>query len=239
MGRTYSVLLLRDDQQVRRFRFNPLWVRLLFYTFLLLALLAAGGVYLSLGYWEENKRLSLELQELRLEVQQQRVRLTSVQNMEQILRAHDPDELQALLSDYQTEPGITAPAPEVDLQDIFKRVDSAVCSVKDVELQELADGRMQLQFTLTNDLEGGKSISGFVEAAFVTRGGSLAEPLVPENDMSFHIQRFRTFETSFPLPDGLVMKDLYAFRLLVIAEDGEIVFSRAYPMQQVLSEKDS
>lgn len=239
MGRTYSVLLLREDQQVRRFRFNPLWIRLFFYIFLLLALFAAVGGYYALEYWKQNKALFEELQELRLEVQRQRVRLTSVQNMELILQIYDPEELQALLSGVKKESGLRVQAPEVDLQNIFKRVDSEVCSVKDVQLKQQMPGRLDLQFTLTNDLEDGKTITGFVEPSFVTRAGSLVEPVVPEADMTFHIQRFRTFETNFALPEGLLLEELYAFRLLVIAEDGREVFSRAYPLEQVLQADES
>lgn len=234
MGRSYSVLLLHEDQQVRRFRFNPAWVRLFLYIFILLALIAAGGVYLSVTFWKENQAVTAELQNLRRVVQLQKVQLTSLQNMEKILQAHDPDELQALLSSAHHEQGVTVSAPEVDLQSIFKRVDSEICSVKDVQLRKEGDGKLRLEFTLTNDLEGKKTITGFVEASFVTRAGSLAELDLPEEEMSFHIQRFRSFEAVFTLPEGLLLDELYAFRLLVIAEDGKEVFSRAYPLNSVL-----
>ncbi len=234
MGRSYSVLLLREDQQVRRFRFNLVWVRLLIYSFILLALVAAGGMYLSVTFWKENHELASELQKLRRVAQLQNVKLNSLQNMENILQAHDPDGLQALLSSVQREQGVTVSAPEVDLQATFKRVDTDVCSVKDVLLREQEDGKLRLEFTLTNDLEAGKTITGFVEASFITRAGSLVHLDLPEAEMSFHIQRFRSFAAEFTLPEGLLLEELYAFRLLAIAEDGQEVFSRAYPLSSIL-----
>lgn len=235
MGRSYSVLLLRDDQQVRRFRFNPAWFRLFLFLFFLCALLAAAGIYISYDFWLKNKRLATDVESLRQQVHEKAIKLAGLQNMEKILAVHDPQELQTLLASAQAEAGGMTSSPVVDLQEVFKSVESGVASLKDVALKKLPDDRLRLEFTLTNDKGGKNTLTGYVEAAFITRDGAMLDLPLPQGDLSFHIQRFRGFSGEFSLPTGLALSEVYALRLMVIAEDGQEVFGMAYPIASVLT----
>jgi len=93
----YSVLFMRDDDQVRRLRLNPIWFKIFIYILLFILICAVGGVYATYALWQRNLDLTAERNQLEREAQEVQVRLERLQNVEKILQANDPAELQALL----------------------------------------------------------------------------------------------------------------------------------------------
>lgn len=229
MGEKFSVLLMRDDLQVKRFRIHPNWFRVILFVFFLLAVVSVGGLYFSWTFWHDNIELTGEVQQLQHRVQQQEVKLTSLENMERILELHDPEELQMLIASAATPQPASELSDVVDLKDIFKSVEGKGATLEDVALETLDEGGYRLRFVLKNLDKGDENLTGYIEASLISRDGHLLELKFPIDEMSFHIQRFRTFSSVFSLPRGLVINDVYALRLQVIAEDGEVVYSKTYP----------
>jgi len=171
MGKKISVLLMRDDQQVRRYRIDPAWFRLVIYgIFLLIAFSSIGG-YLGYTFWHENDALSKEIETLRQQVQDKDIKLKSLQNMERILALHEPDELQSLLTGEKKAEQIELQHPsqvaadQVDLQAFFAKVDLNKAVVKDLSLSVIEEGALRLVGTLGRiarlaQLEPGDMLSG-------------------------------------------------------------------------------
>lgn len=235
MSERYSVLLMRDDLQVRRFRFHPAWFRAIIYIFLFLVFVSGAGIYFSWTLWSENRELDREAQHLKRMVQQKDVQLSSLENMKNILELHDPEELQTLIASAAAPIASTELQPAVDLKDVFKVVEGKGARLEKVALEQLENGGMRLAFTLQNEKEKEGALTGYIEVSLVSRDGHLLELPLPMDEVSFHIQSFRTFSSVFSLPRGLLVNDVYALRLEVVAEDGEAIFSKAYTLPSILS----
>ncbi len=179
---------------------------------------------------------------MRKQVLEKEIKLDSLQNMERILALHEPEELQALLtgekSIEQLEPQLHGQAviDHVDLKTIFTKVDLDKASVKDLKLIQTPEGNLGLSFQIANEMKN-DSLSGVAEVALITRDGKLLDARAPMEDVAFSIQRYRSIEAVFPLPQGFEMADLYALRLALITQDGATVFSQTYPISTILGDK--
>lgn len=89
-GKKYSVILMRDDDHVRRYRMSSIWFRFAIYSFIFLILLSAGGIYLGLKYWNKYLDVSATNEALQDEIQTQDVELERLRNMERMVMAHQP-----------------------------------------------------------------------------------------------------------------------------------------------------
>ncbi len=229
----YSVLLLREDRQVRSFHIHPVWFKLIILLFLFLAALASLGAYLGYEYWLKNSELQRQALVLERMVQERDVKLASLQNLEQVLALHDPDKVHRLLQRV-TEEQVDASAPLVDLRELFRQSPSEDVAVKDVSLAPLQDGGVQLEFVLANEQKGETTLTGYTEVALVSNEGRLYDVTLPLQDASFNIQRFRTMTLTFPLPEQRGLSDFYALRLVLVAKEGQEVFTRAFPVSSLL-----
>ncbi len=239
MGKKISVLLMRDDQQVRRFRIDPAWLRLAIYFFLMLLVLSSIGSYLGYVFWHENSALTLEIGQLRLQVQEKDIKLESLQNMERILALHEPEELQSLLTGERKvgqielqHPGQVT-ADQVDLKAFFTKVDLNKAMIKDLSLSITDQGELRLRFHLTSKVSG-ESLSGVTEVGLISRDGQFLDVHTPTEDVAFTIQNHRSFDTTFPLPQGFELDDIYALRLALVGQDGTTVFGQTYPLATIM-----
>lgn len=235
MGSTYSVLLMRDDQQVRRYRIHPFWFRFFVYLFAGLLLLSVGGVYATLALWQGNRALHKELAELRTQVQERDIRLASLVNVEKILAVYDPVELEALHAGTLTETEKTSTPASMDLKELFTTVSEGNATVEQAKVEPLEGGGLKLSFVLHNKDKKKQNLTGYAEVALVARDGRLFNLSLPQREVSFHFQNQRRLETSFSLPRGLVQNDIYAIRLEVVAEDGKTAFGKTYPLSTLLA----
>ncbi len=239
MGKKISVLLMRDDQQVRRYRIDPAWFRLVIYgIFLLIAFSSIGG-YLGYTFWQENDVLSKEIETLRQQVQDKEIKLKSLQNMERILALHEPAELQSLLTGEKNAEQIELQHPsqvaadQVDLQAFFTKIDLNKAVVKDLSLSTTADGALRLKYHLTSKVAG-DSLSGVTEIGLISRDGQFLDVKTPLEEMAFSIQNYRTFDALFSLPQGHELADIYALRLALVTQDGTTIFSQTFPLSNIM-----
>ena len=228
----YSVLFMRDDTDVKRYRVSPFWLRMFFYIQILLLLCAGGGLFIGLRAWRSNSQLVTEKKNLAERLASAEIRLEQLGNMEKILHSYDPSEIQMLLQAATSEEKPKS-NPSVDLNKVFVRVDTQLVNVENLQAK-LNERKIDVTFEL-NNLQTTNTLSGLGEFYFVKKDGSLVKVPTNKNDLSFQIQRFKRIQTSFMLPDGVAPNDVFGLRLEIQDKDGGVIFGETYPLYHIQS----
>lgn len=230
----YSVLFMRDDRDVTRYRVSPFWLRMFLFSQVFLLLCAVGGIYMGVRGFRVNSALHSENRDLEQRLVDAEVRLERLGNMEKILESYDPAELQSLLSAATSEVEEHKDVrPEVDLNRIFVRTDTRQVGVENMQAK-LAGNKLDVTFEL-NNLLASTAMAGQADFIFLTKDGTALAAKTNKSDLSFQIQRFKRMETSIPLPDGRDKKDLFALRLVIKGKDGDVIFAETYPLYHILA----
>lgn len=231
----YSVLFMRDDRDVTRYRVSPFWLRMFVFSQIFLLLCAAGGIYLGVRGFKVNVELKSENKDLEQRLVDAEVRLERLGNMEKILESYDPAELQSLLSaaTSEVEEQQQEAKPTVDLNKIFIRTDTRQVGVENMQAK-LAGSKLAVTFEL-NNLQASKSMAGQADLVLLGKDGTVLPAKINKRDLSFQIQRFKRMGTSVPLPSGTGKKDLFALRLVIKGKDGDVIFAETYPLYHILA----
>ncbi len=229
----YSVLFMRDDRDVTRYRVSPFWLKMFIFSQVLLFLCAAGGIYMGVRGFKINSGLQDENKGLEKRLVDAEVRLERLGNMEKILQSYDPAELQSLLSAASTEVEQQAQQESVDLNKIFTRIDSSQVGVENMQAK-ISKKKISISFEL-NNLQASKSMAGQASLSFVKKDGSSLDANANKRDLAFQIQRFKRIQTTFLLPDGLDVKEIFGLRLEIKGKDGDVVFAETYPFYHILA----
>ncbi|WP_243545255.1 hypothetical protein [Pseudodesulfovibrio tunisiensis] len=229
----YSVLFMRDDTDVKRYRVSPFWLRMFFLSQFFLLLCAGIGLYAGVRGYTLNVGLQDENKDLEQRLVDAEVRLERLSNMEKILKSYDPAELQSLLSAATTEPREQAPVEEVDLNKVFTRVDTREVGVENMQAK-IVGRKVSVSFEL-NNLNAAKAMSGQGDFTFVKKDGTFVQAKTNQGDLGFQIQRFKRIRTTFLLPDGMDRKDLFGLRLDIKGKEGNVIFSETYPLYHILA----
>jgi hypothetical protein len=94
----YSVLFMRDDSGVTRFRMRALWLKLLILLFILMTLAAGAGAWAAHYYWQRYEFHKEEARGLDGELKESQRQLDRLVNLEKFLEAHDPVLLRTIMS---------------------------------------------------------------------------------------------------------------------------------------------
>lgn len=228
MSDKYSVLLMRDDARVRRFRLSPLWLRLAVYSLILLAAAAAGGGYTGYTFWQQNSGLQAETASLQREIRELNMKLERLQNVEKILNSNDPEELQALLGNVTIEPAQPA-KPPIDLSALLHKVDMQVVKVDNISARAGNGRSVRLQFDL-NNLATDRTLSGEVSVTLLGRQGQ-TRPVRAANpeDLSYSISRYKKVRANLTVPDSMALNEVYAL-IISIDSNGKTVFRDTVPV---------
>jgi len=229
----YSVLFMRDDRDVTRYRVSPFWLKMFIFTQVFLFLCAAGGIFMGVRGFKINSDLHGVNKGLEQRLVDAEVRLERLGNMEKILQSYDPAELQSLLSAATTEVEQAAEPVLVDLNKVFIRVNTQQVGVENLRVS-IAKSKIKVSFEL-NNLQASKAIVGQAGFSFVKKDGTSVVAKTKKSDLVFQIQRFKRISTSFLLPDGLEQKDLFGLRLEIKGKDGDVIFAETYPFYHILS----
>ncbi|SKA83628.1 hypothetical protein SAMN02745704_01686 [Paucidesulfovibrio gracilis DSM 16080] len=231
----YSILFMRDDLDVRRFRLNPFWLKALVFTLVMLVVLASGGIYFGATALLDNLALKRENTELARRLKEAELRLTTLENMEKILESYDSSDLQSLLQNPEATTDTAADAddqtPDINLSELFPRVDTGSVRLEDMRLN-LGPKQLQVNFNLLNNLNN-TLLSGDTELALVTNDGRVVPLETQGTDLSFQIQRRKPMRARISLPDAVEADSVYGVRLTVKREDGKVIFSETYPQHRL------
>lgn len=233
----YNVLMMRDNSPVKRFRMSPVWLKLGLYFLILLMAAAGAGGYFGFTFWKQNVLLRDTVSGMERELREARIELERLQNIENILKSNDPEELQALFGNVVTHPTEktvpSPPAPKVNLTKVFRRVD--LQQVKVDNLQAKYKGKkVHVTFNL-NNLQTEETVSGRAEMQIVTNSGANRALKLDRNDLVFQIQRFKQISTMFTLPSSTPKRDVFGIRLVIRNPTGQVIFSETYPLAYIMS----
>ena len=239
----FSVLLMRDNTDVRRFSVSPTWLKLSAAALGALVLFAAGWIYLGLSSWCGSRVLQSEKKALEQRLVEAELKLERLGNMEKILRSYDPKELQSIMGPGSAEtdsvrqpvaPPAAPPAASgpLDLPRLFSRMSSKQIAVANLQAEAQGD-QITVSFDLTN-IQRPAQLSGQADVQFIRNDGVMIPVQANKSDLSFQIQRFKRIKTTFSLPGPLTAKDVFALRLEIKSEEGRLVFTETYPLSRIL-----
>ena len=230
----YSVLFMRDDTDVRRFRVSPMWLKAFLYFQGFLLLLSIVGISIGVTFWSSNASLRAERKALEIRLSEAEVKLERLSNMEKIMEGSGPKE--------QTPPGKAGPAPveapalpklpPVSLKNLFDRSNAGLVTVDSFQAK-VSGADMTVSFELTN-VQSSSTLSGAAEITLIRNDGQVSDVEANKADLSFQIQRFKHIRTSFNLPKGVDRRDVFGLRL-EIKSDGKTIFSDTYPLRDLAS----
>ncbi|WP_320171082.1 hypothetical protein [Maridesulfovibrio sp.] len=235
MGSTkYNVLFMRDDDTVKRYRISPFWLKVLFWFVFLLAVCAGVGAWAGYSFWGNNVQLKQDNIELQKRLTDASVQLERLENVNKILDSYDPNDIQTILASVPVEEKkAVAEVPGVDLKKLLAYKNLMRAGVENVKLQK--SGRsLVLSFDL-NNLQPSSALSGLARIELIENVGKGIAVKSNEDDMSFHIQRFKVVRTRFGIPAGLDLDDLYGIRLMIETKKDELIFSEVYPLSRMLN----
>ncbi len=230
----YSVLFMRDDRDVTRYRVSPFWLKMFIFSQVTLLLFAVGGIYMGVRGLKVNVNLRDDNKNLEQRLVDAEVRLERLGNMEKILQSYDPAELQSLLSAATTEVERKTDLVEIDLNQIFTRVDTQQVGVENLQAK-ITGHKLDVSFELNNLQASKAAVVGQADFSFVTKDGRIMDADTNKRDLSFQIQRFKRIQTNFVLPDGLDKKDMFGLRLVIKGNNGDIIFAETYPFYHILA----
>lgn len=255
----YSVLFMRDDAHVRRFRISPGLMRGLAWGLGVLVLATGVGLYAGARYWAEGARLAEENRTLERRLIEAEVQLERLSNVESILKSNDPEDLQALVGGTGHFPGDARsgdarPGPAgkgagtppvqaagvgggagqpLNLAELFESKDMKLAGVENLQLR-LTGENAQVRLDL-NNLQPERLLNGRVDLLLMSVAGKLTPVPVPEAELAFSIQRFKRIQAAFTLPEGLDRQSLFALRVVIRGQDGKAIYSETYQIARILA----
>jgi len=254
----YTVIIMRDDADVKRFKAGPALLRFACYLVSALVLAAAGGVFGAYRLWQANAAVVEEKRALELRLAGVNIKLERLQNIERILVSNDPSELKTLLATIAPEtqsknadktqakdaPKDTpkdaskdadAPPAEADKAppakspfDGIPRVDLNMVVVENISTRFDAKG-LTFGFGLKN-VDPKSTISGNVSLALITQSGQLVDVSAKE-ELGYKIQLFKQMTANIVYPPSLAKTDVVGLRL-TISSSGKVIFSDVYAFSQ-------
>ena len=225
-----SLIIMRDDTRVRRYRLRVAWFRFFLYLQIVLILGAVGGSYAGIVYWGQHLELVNANKDLRAQLSDQSIQLERLQNIQEILKTNDPEEIHSLFSTVTKE---RQSLPQVvNLQKIFVAKDLQVAGVTNLQLKKAGED-LRINFELNNLAEG--TLSGEVKVYFITQEASVLEAQGEESELAFTIQRFRRVNSLLKVPSGLGLDTIFAIRVVIFGNDDEEVFTQTYPVANILT----
>lgn len=231
----YSVLFMRDDRDVTRYRINPFWLKMFVFSQVFLLLCAAGGITMGIRGFAINADLQSEKKGLEQRLVDAEVRLERLGNMEKILESYDPNELQSLLTAATSEvEKLEDPKADVDLNKVFTRTDTRLVGVENMQAK-IAGSKINVSFELNNLQPSKETVTGQAKFLLIKKDGSALEVSTNKSDLAFQIQRFKRIRTSFVLPDGMKTKDIFGLRLEIRGKDGSVIYAETYPFYHILA----
>ena len=256
----YTVLVMRDDTQVRRLRFSPFWLKLFLWTLLVLAVVAGAGSWGSYYFWEKGRSQENRLAQLERQNADLGIKLERLQNMETLIDASESTPLDPVLDTGPTaatpaEDRLLGGAPGLGLHNMPALVDVAANATNAVnataentiapanattpdgeavvKLENIhlrANSSKTLRLSVSFVNTTDKSVRGYASLVLLTASGEVPAT-VPSDDLDFQMARLKRTTTTFPLPEGVAMADVQAVRINVFVDEVEI-FSQDVPLEQ-------
>lgn len=228
MSKKYSVILMRDDTSVKRFRIRPFWIRSLLTLFFLAVTLAVLGGYLAVTFYQEKKEVRTDLQVLSRNLQQTVEELEKKRNIQEIFETYESEDLHSFLTINDSR---QHNAPALDLKDVFEYEDRGIVGVDNVQAG-FNGNRMRVRLDVNNLVEG-ETIRGRIFLHLVLRDGQQVDLDLDHGDLDYAISRFKNVDAAFDLPDDLSPESIFALRVKVRDDDLRIIYNETFPLSRI------
>lgn len=229
----YSVIIMQDSAQVRRFRIRKFWVLGAAGCAILITLTAVFGIVFGTTYGTKYAILYRERQETIKRMREAEIQAERLKNVQQILASYDQEEIATLINNCAVTPRKAKVAAGTELSDIFAPVDLNLINVSN--MQARINGQSFQVICEINNLQATGAIVGEFRFALVTREGKILDIEDRPADAAFEIQKFKRVQTAFILPGSITRNDIFALRVKINNKSGSVVFSETYPLSVILS----
>lgn len=245
----YTVLVMRDDTQVRRMRFSPFWLKFFLWFLLILTAVAGAGSWGSYYFWEKGRAQKTRLAQLERQNADLGIKLERLQNMETLIGASEstpldpvldtgptattptddktlsgvgPGDLPALVdvAGNATETGNATAAETLDADNATAPGGEAPVKLENINLRANSNKTLRLGVSFVNTT--GKPIRGYASLTLLTPSGEVPAT-VPSDDLDFQMTRMKRATTTFPLPENVNMDDVEAVRINVFVDEAEVM----------------
>ena len=228
MSKKYSVILMRDDTSVKRFRIRPFWIKFFLVLFFLAVTVAALGGYFSVIFYQDKEELRTDLEVLSKNLEQTAEELEKKRNIQKIFETYDSEDLHSFLTVNGSRRNL---APAVDLNEVFQYEDSGIVRVDNVQASFNRE-RMRVRFDV-NNLAEGETISGRIFLHLVRRDGRQVDLDLDHDDLDYAISRFKNVDVTFELPDDLSPENIFALRVKARDDDRRLLYSETFPLSRI------
>jgi hypothetical protein len=234
-----TLLFIRDDTTVRRFRMRPFWLKLVTYLFGFMVLLAVISSYGAYRFWTKYSKLLATHNQLELRHHEMQVELERLANLEKLRQSRDQT------GKTETEGDAARPAPKPDVQPtvepasrmtenqlaaLYPPLDKEIIEVNNLAIKPFGNESLKVTFDIKNIDPKDRAISGRVNLALITWQGEKLPLEVNRSNLSFRIQWFKSMQTDFDLPQGETLKEVYALRVSIISKDSETILQETHPL---------
>lgn len=228
--RKLSILIMQDGAEVRRYRVSPGRIKFLLSLLVALIMISLTALGVGIVYWNTGYEYKKESIQLKKDLQSTRVQVERLENMQKILEAGGKSITSAALA------AITPKSPQanateeqaktdqpLDLFELFSSTDTRLAKLENLKAK-IASNHIAISFDITN-IDSSKQIRGKVRIFVIGRNAIPVEVKGTAEEMNFTIQRYKHFQSNFPLPKSLSETDVFALRVVLNNANGEMIYS--------------
>ncbi|MFW6324639.1 MAG: hypothetical protein ACOC0U_06190 [Desulfovibrionales bacterium] len=222
----YTLLFIRNDSSIRRFRLTPFFLLLTVLGSILLMSIAVGGSYVGYLFWVKYHSLRESQDRLQKQLVQKESRLNRLENLEKFLHSFDPEKLEVLLGmNSGSSPG-EANKPAEKEAPAYVDVDRGVVRLSNLDVSSEGEN-IRLAFRILT-VDQGTPTSGRMRVQLIGQEGTAiaVKTDAVHGGTSYRIRRFKDMDLKVPLPVGSSMKDIAFVRLLALDEKETLVLSK-------------
>lgn len=218
-----SILIMRDNEKVRRMRISSGWISAVIWLFVILVCLAALNGTAAWWLYQKYERFQELDQAKDRVIADLRVQLERYQNMEKIVGAAPPERRDAGDSPPRdAASGVSAGEERGNESPPSAREREKAASparISNINVRPRSGRQIRLSFDLSN-ADAGTVLAGHILVAVQTKADNFIDVFPPKDELAFQIARFKRVATSFNLPDGVAMNDVKAVRVEVRLSNG-------------------
>lgn len=216
---SYSVLLMRDDADVKTLRVSPRRLKLLLWVGSVLAVVVLVGLVVGLRSFVGYRSVLAERRDLEVRLAEAQVELERLGNLEKIQNTAPAAGKNGKAS---TEKAVQPTSRA------FARVDLGTIAVENFKAQ-LSGETITTSFDLNNRAQGASS--GGISLLLLRTDGALTELSVQNaSDLTYQIQRFKRISATASVPQGLTRNDALGLRVEIRNANGEVILGETHPL---------
>lgn len=216
---SYSVLLMRDNADVKTLRVSPRRLKLLLWACAVLGVLVLVGLAVGLRSFVGYRSVLAERRDMEVRLAEVQVELERLGNLEQIQKGGP-----AAGKDAKAAPDKAAP----HASRAFAKVDTGTIAVENFKAQ-LSGESITTSFDLNNRAQGPSS--GGISLLLLRNDGTLTElAVLTPSDLTYQIQRFKRISATATAPQGLTRREALGLRVEIRNANGEVILGETYAL---------